>query len=59
MSDPYYRSYDMRLPDFWRIKEWAREFDAMVAANAVPDLMLVRLPNDHFGSFALFTALAW
>ncbi len=52
VSDPYYRSYDMRLPDFWRIREWTREFDAMIAANAVPDLMLVRLPNDHFGSFA-------
>ncbi len=52
VSDPYYRSYDMRLPDFWRIREWAREFDAMVATNTVPDLMLVRLPNDHFGSFA-------
>ncbi len=52
VSDPYYRSYDMRLPDFWRIKEWAREFDGMIAAGTVPDLMLVRLPNDHFGSFA-------
>jgi YVTN family beta-propeller protein len=52
VSDPYYRSYDMRLPDFWRIKEWAREFDGMIAAETVPDLMLVRLPNDHFGSFA-------
>src|SRR5258708_25938270 len=52
VSDPYYRSYDMRLPDFWRIKEWAREFDGMSAAGTVPDLMLVRLPNDPFGSFA-------
>jgi YVTN family beta-propeller protein len=52
VSDPYYRSYDMRLPDFWRIKEWAREFDGMLASATVPDLMLVRLPNDHFGSFA-------
>ena len=51
VSDPYYRGFDMRLPDFWRIKEWAREFDAMIATNTVPDLMLVRLPNDHFGSF--------
>jgi YVTN family beta-propeller protein len=52
VSDPYYRGFDLRLPDFWRIREWSREFDAMIAANAVPDLMLVRLPNDHFGSFA-------
>jgi hypothetical protein len=52
VSDPYYRGFDMRLPDFWRLKEWQRDFAALVAANAVPDLMLVRLPGDHFGSFA-------
>ncbi|MGH7123300.1 MAG: YncE family protein, partial [Stellaceae bacterium] len=26
VSDPYYRSFDMRLPDFWRLKEWQRDF---------------------------------
>ncbi len=52
VSDPYYRGFDMRLPDFWRFKEWEREFDGMIAKGNVPDLMLVRLPNDHFGSFA-------
>jgi YVTN family beta-propeller protein len=34
-----------------RISEWRREFDQMIAAdptgNAVPALMLVRLPHDH------------
>jgi DNA-binding beta-propeller fold protein YncE len=52
VSDPYYRSFDMRLPDFWRLKEWQREFADLAAADAVPNLMLVRLPGDHFGSFA-------
>ena len=51
VSDPYYRSFDMRLPDFWRLKEWQREFADFVAKDAVPNLMLVRLPGDHFGSF--------
>jgi YVTN family beta-propeller protein len=51
VSDPYYRSYDMRYPDFWRVTEWARDFDDLAAAGRLPDLMLVRLPNDHFGSF--------
>jgi len=52
VSDPYYRGFDMRLPDFWRLREWQRDFAALLAADAVPSLMLVRLPGDHFGSFA-------
>src|SRR5262249_15611466 len=52
VSDPYYRGFDMRLPDFWRLKEWQRDFAALVAADAVPNLMLVRLGGDHFGGFA-------
>jgi DNA-binding beta-propeller fold protein YncE len=52
VSDPYYRSFDMRLPDFWRLREWQREFADFVAKDAVPNLMLVRLPGDHFGGFA-------
>ena len=51
-SDPYYRGFDMRYPDFWRIKEWQRDFADLLSRKAVPDLMLVRLPNDHFGNFA-------
>ena len=51
VSDPYYRGYDMRFPDYWRIREWGRDFDTLLARGAVPNLMLVRLPNDHFGSF--------
>jgi len=52
VSDPYYRGFDMRMPDFWRLREWQRDFAAFLAENAVPNLTLVRLPNDHFGSFA-------
>jgi len=51
VSDPFYRGFDMRFPDFWRIKEWERDFDSLLARGAVPNLMLVRLPNDHFGNF--------
>jgi DNA-binding beta-propeller fold protein YncE len=51
LSDPYFRGFDMRFPDYWRIREWQRDFAALAAKHAVPRLMLVRLPNDHFGNF--------
>lgn len=51
VSDPYYRGFDQAFPDFWRFKEWEREFDGYVAGGKLPALSLVRLPHDHFGSF--------
>ena len=51
VSDPYYRGFDLRFPDFWRVREWQRDFADLVARKSTPSLMLVRLPNDHFGSF--------
>ena len=51
-SDPFFRGFDMRLADFWRVKEWEREFDGFVASAELPALSLVRLPHDHTGSFA-------
>ena len=50
-SDPYFRGFDQKLPDYWRVQEWAREFDAEDAAGAVPALTLLRLSHDHFGGF--------
>ena len=50
-SDPYYRGFDQRLPDYWRVLEWAREFDTQAAARATPALTLLRLSHDHFGDF--------
>jgi len=52
VTDPYFRGFDQAFPDYWRFKEWEREFDGFVAAGKAPDLMLVRLPHDHTGSFA-------
>jgi YVTN family beta-propeller protein len=52
VTDPYYRSFDMRFADFWRFKEWEREFDGYVKNNNLPALELVRLPRDHFGNFS-------
>ena len=50
-SDPYYRGFDMKFPDFWRIREWQREFAEQDRAGRVPALTLLRLPHDHLGEF--------
>jgi hypothetical protein len=51
VTDPYFRGFDMKLADYWRFKEWEREFDEYVAKKELPALEIVRLPHDHFGSF--------
>lgn len=51
VTDPYFRGFDQRFPDYWRYKEWVREFDKYVAHNNLPSLELVRLPHDHLGLF--------
>ncbi|MFM9852212.1 MAG: bifunctional YncE family protein/alkaline phosphatase family protein [Sphingomonadaceae bacterium] len=50
-SDPYFRSFDMKFPDYWLAKEWIREFDQQMASGTMPALTLLRLSHDHFGSF--------
>ena len=52
ITDPYFRGFDMRFADFWRFKEWEREFDEYVKNDNFPALELVRLPRDHFGNFS-------
>ena len=50
-SDPYFRGFDQKLADYWRVLEWQREFDAQDASGSVPALTLMRLSHDHFGDF--------
>jgi len=52
ITDPYFRSFDMRFADYWRFKEWEREFDDYVKHDNLPNLELLRLPHDHFGNFS-------
>ncbi len=52
ISDPYFRGFDQGFPDYWRFKEWEREFDRFIANGNAPALMMVRLPHDHTGDFA-------
>jgi len=50
-SDPYFRGFDQKLPDYWRMLEWQREFDQQDKTGTMPALTLLRLSHDHFGSF--------
>ncbi len=52
-TDPYYRGFDAKFPDYWRAREWVRDFSAIAASkDNLPELSLVRLPHDHLGAFA-------
>ncbi len=50
-TDPYFRGFDNRFPDFYREREWEREFDQYVARGNLPNLTLLRLMHDHLGDF--------
>ncbi|MFP5236758.1 MAG: putative Ig domain-containing protein [Acidobacteriota bacterium] len=50
-TDPYFRGFDNNFPDYYRYKEWEREFDANYASGGLPALSLVRFMHDHTGSF--------
>ncbi len=54
-TDPYFRGFDNAYPDYYRFKEWEREFDTKYApagGEDLPGLSLVRLMHDHTGNFA-------
>ncbi|HZR66880.1 MAG TPA: beta-propeller fold lactonase family protein [Terriglobales bacterium] len=50
-TDVYFRSFDNAFPDYYRYKEWEREFDAKYAKGGLPNLSLVRFMHDHTGDF--------
>ncbi len=50
-SDPYFRGFDQKLADYWRVQEWRREFAGQQASGTMPALTLLRLSHDHFGDF--------
>jgi len=52
LTDPYFRGFDTNLPDFYRFREWAREFDAYAASGTLPAFETVRFMADHTGGFA-------
>lgn len=54
-SDLSFWPFDQSFPDFFRYKEWEREFDKQVKSNKFPNLVLLRYDHDHFGSFGSAT----
>ena len=52
ISDPYYRGFEPSYPDFYREREWQREFEGFVQDGKLPALSLVCLQTDHMGDFA-------
>ncbi len=45
--DPNYTGYDLSYKDVDREAAWEKDFDALVAANAVPHFNTLRISNDH------------
>ncbi|MEO7310488.1 MAG: bifunctional YncE family protein/alkaline phosphatase family protein [Chitinophagaceae bacterium] len=44
---PYYNGWDLKVRDTTRFYQWKREFDSLLANNAVPQFNSVRMGNDH------------
>ncbi|MEP7256113.1 MAG: bifunctional YncE family protein/alkaline phosphatase family protein [Ferruginibacter sp.] len=43
----YYTSWDQKVRDTTRVNQWKRDFDSLIAINALPQLNTLRLINDH------------
>ncbi|RTL58626.1 MAG: hypothetical protein EKK37_09870 [Sphingobacteriales bacterium] len=43
----YYTSWDQRVRDTARANQWKKDFDSLVAVNALPRLSTLRIINDH------------
>jgi YVTN family beta-propeller protein len=50
-TDLYYRGFDQRYPDKFRVEEWQREFADYVKNDNLPNFEVMTVPHDHFGSF--------
>ena len=44
---PYFTSWDQTVMDTTRVRQWKRDFDSLLARDAVPQLNTLRLINDH------------
>ena len=43
----YFTSWDQKVRDTERVGQWKRDFDSLVAINALPQMNTIRLINDH------------
>jgi len=49
---PYYTGWDLDVRDTVRFNQWKRDFDSLVAINALPHLNTMRFGNDHTSGFS-------
>ncbi len=49
---PYYTGWNLKVMDTVRYYQWEREFDSLIAVNALPQFNSLRLPNDHTAGLA-------
>jgi YVTN family beta-propeller protein len=47
IMDPHYPPFNLTIPDQYRMDYWIPEFQRLDAANQVPNLTILWLPNDH------------
>jgi len=45
--DPHYPPFNLTIPDQYRVDYWIPEFQRLDAANQVPNLIIIWLPDDH------------
>lgn len=49
----YYTSWDQTVRDTTRVNQWKKDFDSLLAVNAVPQLNTLRIINDHTEGLSL------
>jgi YVTN family beta-propeller protein len=47
IMDPHYPPFNLIIPDQYRVDYWVKDFERMDAANQVPNLTILWLPDDH------------
>jgi hypothetical protein len=47
IMDPHYPPFNLMIPDQYRMDYWIPEFQRLDAANQVPNLTILWLPDDH------------
>jgi YVTN family beta-propeller protein len=50
---PYYTSWDLAVRDTVRFRQWKRDFDSLLAADALPQFNSLRFGNDHTEGLSL------
>ena len=50
---PSFTSWDLSVRDTIRFRQWKRDFDSLLAADALPRFSSIRFPNDHTEGLSL------